>query len=243
MTRLYNERILEENVMHNFLRKIASYFVTGTLVILPLVVVSVILRELFHWLDSVVPSVTGLEFPVTGTGAIIIVLIIFLTGIITKNYFGKKVIEIGNAVIISIPILNKVFIAVQQIMDVMLKPQKNFLGEVVVVEYPTEGSWALGFVTSRETSEISVATGVPLICVYVPSTPNPTTGIILYVPESKVVKVDLSAELVVKASVSGGLVSSATTDIIKSQDRTLGDVLRQWNARKASKKLCIDPRD
>jgi uncharacterized membrane protein len=229
--------------MHKFIKKTVSYFITGTFVVLPLVVFAIILRELFHWLDRVFPSVTGLEFQVTGIGAIIIVLIILLTGIVTKNYFGKKVIEIGNAVIISIPILNKVFIAVQQIMDVMLKPQKNFLGEVVAIQYPTEGSWALGFVTSRETSEISMATGVPLICVYVPSTPNPTTGIVLYVPESKVVKVNLNAEIVVKASVSGGLVSSATTDIMKSQDRTLGDVLRQWNARKTSKKLCVDPRD
>lgn len=229
--------------MHMFLKKMGSYFFTGFFVLLPLVVSAIILRELFHWLDRVVPSVTGLEFPVTGIGALVIVLVILLTGIVTKNYFGKKVIEIGNAVIISIPILNKVFIAVQQIMDIMLKPQKNFLGEVVVVEYPTEGSWALGFVTSRETSEISVAAGAPLICVYIPSTPNPTTGITLYVPESKVVKVDLSAEIVVKASVSGGLVSSATTDVMKSQDRTLGDVLRQWNARKARKKVGVDPRD
>lgn len=229
--------------MHTFVKRMFSYFITGVFVLLPIVISVIILRKLFHLLDMIVPSATGLEIPITGMSALIILLIVLLTGIIAKNYFGKKVVEFGNAVIISIPILNKVFIAVQQIMDVMLKPQKNFLGEVVVVEYPSDGSWVLGFITSKETSEISAAAGRPLISVYVPGTPNPATGITIYVPESKTVKVELSAEIALKAAVSGGLVSSAATDIVKSQDRSLGDVLRQWNARKASKKLVVDPRD
>ena len=144
---------------------------------------------------------------------------------------------------VSIPVLNKVFLAVQQIMDVVLKPQKNFLGEVVMVEYPKDDSWTIGFVTSRETSEISASIGETLICVYVPTTPNPTSGFMLYVPEYKLKKVDLSTELAIKAVVSAGLVSSAKSDIVSPQELNFSEVLRKWKNRKEYRNVIFDPRD
>jgi uncharacterized membrane protein len=123
----------------------------------------------------------------------------------------------------------------------MVKPQKGFLGEVVVVEYPKEGSWSLGFVTSRDTPEISECVGEKTICVYVPTTPNPTSGFMLYVPEHKVLKVNLSTEVAVKAIVSAGIVSSGKSESTGTQDQNLGDVIRKWKTRK--KFLITDPRD
>jgi len=213
-------------------KNLRSYFVTGVFVLFPLVLSIYIIWKIFQFIDNVFPALTGIDLPVMGLGVVIFFLLILLVGMVAKNYAGKKIIEAGNSIIASIPVLNKVFIAVQQIMDVVLKPQKNFLGEVVLVEYPKEDSWTIGFVTSRETFEISDSIGETVICVYVPTTPNPTSGFMLYVPEHKVKKVNLSTEIAIKAIVSAGLVSSAKSDIVTPQELNFGDVLRKWRNKK-----------
>jgi len=229
--------------MQMFLKRIWSYLFTGLLVVLTLSIIVVVLKQIFDWFEMIIPVTTGVSIPVTGMGALVVILIIFLTGVITRTYFEKKAVDIGNAVIVSIPILNKVFITLQQIMDAMLKPQKNFLGEVVMVEYPKEGVWSLGFVTSRDTSEISTAVNETVLCVFIPSTPNPTAGVTVYVSESKAIKVDLSAEIVAKASVSGGFVCSAKSDASKITSLSLGEFIRKWKSHQSTKKAIVDPRD
>jgi uncharacterized membrane protein len=229
--------------MQFFLKRVWSYFLTGFIVVLVITGVVVILKQLFDWFEQIIPVTTGIKLSETGLGALIVVLLIFLTGIITRNYFEKKAVDIGNAFIVSIPLLNKVFITIQQIFNAMLKPQKDFPGEVVMIEYPSEGLWALGFVTSRETSEISDAVNESLVCVYIPSTPNPASGVTVYVSESKLKPVELIPEIVAKASVSGGLVSSAKSEVLRSTSVSLGEFIRKWKAYKVSKKAIVDPRD
>jgi uncharacterized membrane protein len=224
-------------------KNIRSYFVTGIFVLFPLVLSIYIIWKIFQFVDNVFPALTGIDLPVMGLGVVIFFVLILVVGMVAKNYAGKKIIEVGNSIIVSIPVLNKVFLAVQQIMDVVLKPQKNFLGEVVLVEYPKEDSWTLGFVTSRETPEISDSIGETVICVYVPTTPNPTSGFMLYVPEHKVKKVNLSTEMAIKAIVSAGLISSAKSDIVLTQESNFGDVLRKWKNRKEYSGMIFDPRD
>ncbi|HEX3019577.1 MAG TPA: DUF502 domain-containing protein [Chitinispirillaceae bacterium] len=224
-------------------KNLRSYFVTGIFVLFPLVLSLYIIWKIFQFIDNVFPTLTGIDLPGVGLGVVIFFMLILLVGMIAKNYAGKKVIEIGNSIIVSIPVLNKVFLAVQQIMDVVLKPQKNFLGEVVLVEYPKEDSWTLGFVTSRETPEISESIGETLVCVYVPTTPNPTSGFMLYVPEHKIKSVNLSTEIAIKAIVSAGLVSSAKSDLSSAQEQNIGDVLRKWKIKKECRNIIFDPRD
>lgn len=224
-------------------KNVRSYFVTGIFVLFPLVLSLYIIWKIFQFIDNVFPALTGIDLPVMGLGVVIFFMLILLVGMVAKNYAGKKIIEVGNSIVVSIPVLNKVFLAVQQIMDVVLKPQKNFLGEVVLIEYPKEDSWTIGFVTSRETPEISDSIGETLICVYVPTTPNPTSGFMLYVPEHKIKKVNLSTEMAIKAVVSAGLVSSAKSDIANTQELNFGDVLRKWRNRKDYREVIFDPRD
>jgi len=229
--------------MNTIGKNIRSYFVTGVFVLFPLVLSIYIIWKIFQFIDNVFPALTGIDLPVMGLGVLIFFMLIILVGMVAKNYAGKKIIEIGNSIIASIPVLNKVFIAVQQIMDVILKPQKNFLGEVVMVEYPKEDSWTIGFVTSRETPEISSSIGEALICVYVPTTPNPTSGFLLYVPEHKTKKVNLSTEVAIKAIVSAGLVSSSKSDIFTTQELNFSDMFRKWKNRKECRDMIFDPRD
>lgn len=229
--------------MNTISKNIRSYFVTGLFVLFPLVLSIYIIVKIFQLIDNVFPALTGIDLPVMGLGVVIFFMLITLVGMVAKNYAGKKIIEIGNSIVVSIPILNKVFLAVQQIMDVVLKPQKNFLGEVILVEYPKEDSWTIGFVTSRETPEISSSIGETLICVYVPTTPNPTSGFMLYVPEHKTKKVNLSTEVAIKAIVSAGLVSSAKSDTTSTQELNFSDIIRKWKNRKECRDVIFDPRD
>lgn len=229
--------------MRFFLKRLWTYFATGLIVVLAITAIVIVLKQLFGWFELIIPVTTGVNLSETGLGALIVVLLIFLAGIITRNYVEKKAVEIGNAVIVSIPLLNKVFVTIQQIFNAMLKPQQKFPGEVVMVEYPSEGLWSLGFVTSRETTEISDAVDEALVCVYIPSTPNPASGVTIYVNEAKLKPVELIPELVAKASVSGGLVSSAKSEMLHTTSVTLGEFIKKWKAHKASKKAMVDPRD
>ena len=210
-------------------KNLRSYFVTGVFMF-PLVLSIYIIWKIFQFIDNVFPALTGIDLPVMGLGVVIFFLLILLVGMVAKNYAGKKIIEAGNSIIASIPVLNKVFIAVQQIMDVVLKPQKNFLGEVVLVEYPKEDSWTIGFVTSRETFEISdsIETVICVLCSY---HPNPTSGFMLYVPEHKV-KNKLEYGNSHKGHCFCRIGSSAKSDIVTPQELNFGDVLRKWRNKK-----------
>ena len=109
-------------------KNIRSYFVTGIFVLFPLVLSIYIIWKIFQFVDNVFPALTGIDLPVMGLGVVIFFVLILVVGMVAKNYAGKKIIEVGNSIIVSIPVLNKVFLAVQQIMDVVLKPQKKFSG-------------------------------------------------------------------------------------------------------------------
>jgi uncharacterized membrane protein len=229
-----------------FLKKIISYLFTGMLVILPVLIISVVVRDLFVWINNRLSSLIGTNFPVVQYNSLLVIiflLLIAIVGILARNYFGKKVIDICSATIKGVPLFNKLFIVIQQIMDVLLRPQKNIFSEVVLVEYPTENVWSLGFITSRDTKIVSDAIGQEMVCVFIPSSPTVASGSIVYVNESRVVKVNLDTELAVKTIISAGLVSSAKNDDIVTSQRSLSEVLRRWKAQRAAKKAFFDPRD
>lgn len=229
--------------MKNVFKHIWSCFVTGFVIVFSFTVVVIVLGQLTEWLSFIFPPVHGTDISKVLIGIAVTVLLIFLTGIVTRRFLKKKVIDIGNAVIIHVPIFRNAFITIRQILNAMLKPNNNFSGEVVAIEYPGSGLWSLGFITSKETSEMSKAVSETLVCVYIPSTPNPASGVTVFVPESDVVKVDLSPELVVKTSVSGGFICSARSNSVKIDSCTLDDFVKQDSIKTILKKTIGDPRD
>jgi uncharacterized membrane protein len=223
------------------LKKLWSYLVTGFFVLFPIGVSVFIIWKILQYIVRSTPYLSE-QLPTFWIGLLILLLITLITGILAKNYFGKKLIELINAIIVSIPILHKIFRAVQQIMDIVMKPPQDYLGEVVIVESDNEKSWSLGFVMSREASEISEAAGQNVIGVFMPIAPNPTKGILMYVPESKVRKVKIKTEVAMRIIVSSGLISNAKTDNLNLRIRSLGEVLRGWRAHK-DMRMSVDPRD
>ncbi|MBN1603492.1 MAG: DUF502 domain-containing protein [Chitinispirillaceae bacterium] len=229
--------------MQKLMKNFRSYFVAGAFALIPVILSIFLIYNFIVWIDNVFPSLTGIDLPF-GVGFFCTITITLVTGMVAKNYIGKKIIKLGNSIIVSVPVLNKVFLTVQQIMDVLVNQKKNVFGKVVLVEFPKEESWCLGFVTSRDLPHISKAIGTDVITVYVPTTPNPTSGFLVYTSESKVIPLDISPEMAVKSIVSAGMVSSGKDNNFDSSDVNLAEVLKKWKLSKSiMKNGAIDPRD
>jgi uncharacterized membrane protein len=225
---------------HKALKILKRSFIAGIIIIIPVAMSIFIMYKLFTVTDNIIPSLTNIRFPI-GTGLVSIFIITLITGLVARNYFGKYIIKFSLSIIASIPVLNKIYLTLEQIMHFVADPKKNFNGKPVIVEFPRPHSYALGFITTYETDEISHAVGERVVCVFVPTGPNPTSGFTLYIPETEAIDVDMSPELVLKAIISAGIISSAKTDI-KNGQYTLPELLARWR-RQGKSILPHDPRD
>jgi uncharacterized membrane protein len=141
---------------------------------------------------------------VTLVGILLVVLLFFCTGILTRYLAIRKVIGIGEKLVAMIPGINRVYLAVQQIRDVFVNRGGAVFQRVVLVEYPRPGLLVVGFVTSEEQGIVQKSAKKKLTAIFVPTTPNPTSGFLLYVPPEELTPMDISVEDAMKLIVSGG---------------------------------------
>ena len=135
------------------------------------------------------------------------VLAIFLigtVGLLARNYFGRKIIEWVDSALMRIPLLNKIYSATKQVNDAFSSTNKTAFRTVVLVEFPHPGVYSIGFITSDQQAEVQAKTGQKMVCVFVPATPNPTSGFLLMVPEDKVLKLGMSVPDAIKYIISLG---------------------------------------
>jgi len=133
--------------------------------------------------------------------------LISIVGLLARYYFGQKVIEWADTTLMSIPLLNKIYSATKQVNDAFSATNKTAFRTVVLVEFPHAGAYSIGFITSEGQEEVRIKTGKKLVCVFVPATPNPTSGFLLMVPEEKVIKLDMSVPEAIKYVISLGAIS------------------------------------
>jgi len=179
-------------------------FFTGLLVVIPIGLTIYILIFLIKLLNNFLPF----KFLPYGTGIVLTVILITLIGFMTSNIIGKRLIEMGEKFISSIPLVKNVYAAVKQISDAMLSSQGKNFRRVVLIEYPRKGIYTLAFVTGVSRGEVQEKTQRNVINLFVPTTPNPTSGFYLMVPEADVINLDMSVEEAFKLLISGGMVSS-----------------------------------
>lgn len=142
--------------------------------------------------------------------AVALALAIFLIGVVgllARNYFGKRVIEWTDSALLRIPLLNKIYGATKQVNDAFSSGNKTAFRTVVLVEYPRPGVYSVGFITSEPNEEIRAKTKEKVVCVFVPTTPNPTGGFLLLVPEDQVTKLDMSVADGIKYIISLGAIN------------------------------------
>ncbi len=198
--------------------KIRRIFLAGLLVSLPLVITIVIFKFMFETLDSFLgPYVTQLlilmgvpivkDFQLPGLGLITTVLILFLIGLFTTNFIGRKLLHIGEGLVAQIPVIRSVYTGAKQIIDTFASSGTKNFSKVVLVEYPRKGLFCLAFITGETTGEAPARIGEDLINIFLPTTPNPTSGFYLMVPRSDLIELNMTVEDGIKMLMSGGLVT------------------------------------
>ena len=189
------------------------YFITGLLIWIPIAITLWLLNFVVSTLDlslSLLPAhwqperFLGQKLP--GIGALLTLLVIFLTGVLTANFLGQRLVRIWERVLARIPIVNTVYSSVKQVSDTLLSPQGNAFRKAVLVEYPRRGSWTIGFLTGTPALEVRRQIDDDMVSLYVPTTPNPTSGFFLMVPRADTRELDMSVDEALKYVVSMGVV-------------------------------------
>jgi uncharacterized membrane protein len=190
--------------------------IAGTLILLPLVTTIYVFYKLFVLIDSILPHFTHAFLPYVtvhwfpGAGALVIIFIALATGVLARNYIGRMIIVSGNRMIANIPMISKVYVAVQQVLDSVARSDKKIFKRVVLVEFPQPGMYALGFVTSERSGEIQRKTSTDMLGIFIAKAPNPLTGFLLYVSPSKIIEIDMTVEVAFKLVMSAGVVNPDT---------------------------------
>jgi uncharacterized membrane protein len=201
-----------------------KYFITGLLVLVPLFITLWVLSTLIHTMDQsllLLPeawrpkSLVGLEIP--GIGALLTLGIIFVTGLVATNIFGQQLIVLWESFLSRVPFVKSIYSSVKQVSDTLFSNSGNAFRKAVLVQYPRHDSWTIAFITGTPGGDVVNHLHGDYISVYVPTTPNPTSGFFLMMPKADVIELEMSVDEALKYIISMGTV--APKDHISKQLR------------------------
>ncbi len=191
-----------------------KYFITGLLVLVPLFITLWVLSTLIHTMDQsllLLPAAWQpkhlLGFNMPGLGALLTLGIIFVTGLVATNIFGQQLIVWWESLLARVPFVKSIYSSVKQVSDTLFSNSGNAFRKAVLVEYPRHGSWTIAFVTGAPGGDVVNHLHGDYISVYVPTTPNPTSGFFLMMPKADVIELDMSVDEALKYIISMGTVA------------------------------------
>jgi len=198
-------------------KRLRGYFFTGLLVLVPIILTIIIIRELFLSIDGIlrgaVVAVLRTQFgmdlsesQIPGIGFVTLLLLILLTGVVSRQYFGKKIISIGEKILSRIPLVKGVYSAMRQISQAFFSENRQVFNRVVLIRFPYKGSYSIGFTVQERNPQMREVLPGDLISVFLPTTPNPTTGFLLFLNREDVINLDISVEDALKMVISGGTI-------------------------------------
>ncbi len=192
----------------SILARLRNYFITGIVVLVPIGITLYLTKFFISISSKLIPQGINpnsyLPFAIPGLEIVLSVIFITLIGGLSLSFIGKKFLQIFNDILKKIPILRTIYSAIGQMTETLAPKSGSSKKSVVLVEYPRKGSWAVGFATKENKGEISKKTNTELVNVFVPTTPNPTSGFLLMFPKSEIVYLDMSFEEASKFIVSAG---------------------------------------
>ena len=202
--------------MDSLKSRVRAYFVAGLLTVTPIGLTIFILWELFglvdglldnvfHWMATHGMQINGLQSPPLGAGFLSVILIIFLAGILARNYFGRQLLRLGEKILERIPVANRLYTALKQIIEIFLSNDQELFRRPVLIEYPRKRVWSVAFVTANGDETLEKVIGEDTISVFLPTTPNPTSGFLLLLPLADVYELDMTVEEALKLVISGGV--------------------------------------
>jgi uncharacterized membrane protein len=195
-----------------FRAKIRGYFLAGLLVIVPLGVTVVVITAILRLIDGLLVIIPPQFHPHTylpkipGLGLVLAVVLVMITGILVKNYIGHRVVALGEYILSGIPLVRPVYAAVKQVVQAMFGDTAYAFQRAILVEYPRKGVWAIAFVTGKTYDGIQDKIDKKMINVFLPTTPNPTSGFYLVIPEEDTIPLDMNVEDAFKLLISCGVV-------------------------------------
>lgn len=194
-------------------RLLRRYFISGLLVWLPIWVTILVIKFMIDILGNTLSMLpvkyqpdTLFGFHIPGIGVIITLAIILITGIIAANFLGKRLVDFSDALIGKIPLVRTVYSGVKQVAHTLFTPGGQSFRKVFLIEYPRAGSWTIAFQTGDVTQELTSMTDHDeMISLYVPTTPNPTSGFLLLIPRNKAIELNMSVDQALKFVISLGV--------------------------------------
>lgn len=190
---------------------IRTYLLTGVFMLIPVAITLYIIYFIFQFSDGILGGALAerIGYQIPGMGLILTALICLLVGMIAQNYVGKRIIKGIDASMEKIPVVKSLYTGIKQVGNVIMQQNKSEFKRVVLLEYPKADCWALGFVTADFMYPINdERVAKNLVSIFVPTTPNPTSGFMLIISKDKIVDLNIDIEIAMKIVISGGLVQA-----------------------------------
>ena len=197
------------------MRRLRNYFITGIVVTAPIAITLFLVWHFIGFVDGFIEDLipsrflpqTYIPIEVPGLGVLIAILSLTLVGALAANFLGRWVMRFGDRVVSRMPVVRSVYGTLKKIFETVLAQSSKSFREVVLIEYPRKEIWAVGFITGTTEGEPQHKTARRMVNVFLPTTPNPTSGFLLFVPEEDLVKLTMSVEEGIKLVISGGIMT------------------------------------
>lgn len=194
--------------------KIRAYFFTGILVTAPVAITLYMAYKFIVWIDRLVNQILPpqykfdeiLPFTIPGIGLVVLVLALILVGMFAAGFLGKFFLRLGEWIVYKVPLISSIYSVLKQIFETFFSTKTQAFSKVVMLEYPRKGIWILGFVSSELRGEVKEKFAEEMLNVFIPTTPNPTSGFLIFVPKKDTIELDMKVEEGIKFVISGGLV-------------------------------------
>ncbi len=210
----------EREVFMKFGSKLKAYLFTGILVTAPVAITFYLAYKFILWVDVFVNRMLPPQYrldnylPMTipGLGLVILIAFLILVGMFAAGFLGRFFIRLGEWFVAKMPLVSSIYSLLKQIFETVFSSKTQAFKKVVMLEYPRKGIWILGLVSADLQGEIEQKLPEPMVNVFIPTTPNPTSGFLIFVPKKDVIEMNMSVEEAIKFIVSGGLVEPKKTN-------------------------------
>ena len=212
-----NDKILDQSRKSKFTSNLRNNFLTGLAVIIPVFITTYLIWSTIGivdgWVLPLIPEKYALDkfigIDVKGIGVIIFLLFTVFIGSLTKGYFGRTILKSAESLVDRMPVVRSIYNGIKQIAETVFSQSNNSFERACLVEYPRKGIWAVAFVSTKTKGEVSEKIGKnkELFSIFLPTTPNPTSGFLLFLPEKDIIFLDMTVEDAAKLVISAGLVT------------------------------------
>jgi|TARA_X000001036_G_scaffold8527_1_gene7567 uncharacterized membrane protein len=190
--------------MNSITQTFRAKLFAGVATLLPLYLTYVVIRFLFESLEKMSgPILKQFGLGIPGLGIILTIILIYLLGIIVTNFLGRKIFDIGESIVKRVPIVSMIYTTLKQITDTFTKGTTDAFEGVVYIQYPRQGLWTMAFISGESKNK----DGIPFFHIFVPTTPNPTSGFFLLIPQADAISTGMTVEEGLKTIISGGLLA------------------------------------